>query len=1522
MTEKISIKELLIRLTALAGQQEPFEVLLQEMLELTSRSLCRNPVSLRVRLGSREYHSSHFRESGDLKEFPLDVSEDPGDGIAFFFEEAGDISSDGGERSFAESLGLLVSILGGFISKNQLKVLLQNNMERVKELNSINLTNSILSRNGTLPESLQEICSLLPEAWQYPAHTAARIVFDGNVFQSSGFEETRWMMKQVLVTPDGKEGSIEVAYFKEFPPADEGPFLKEERSLLNILSSIISGTYSNRSLQDLLVHNTLRLKELRCINRVSETLKNRGPFDMALQNICEILPEAWKYPESTVVRIRFDGRVFLSRGFKEGSWVQMQRFETPGNRTGSIEVFLLGEYPMEDEGPFLNEERDLLVHIAEMISGVAGSDVLNKLLYENNERLKELGAINRTTHLISEYRPVDETLLEIAHILVPSWQYPQYTAVRISYEGRDYQTRGFRETIWSQSENFVTFDNKKGSVKVVYLREFPDEDEGPFLKEERDLLLNIAELISGYLNNSKGREIYRKSIHRKQEQERLDEYKRSLVTNKGPLQLLFNQQILDKYIYLDMMKYKVKEILFIATLYDAFSLSTEDGFFERFMGEIYQYSLFSLPRMTGVTSGEEALEMLETKSFDLVILMVGMDTDAVLPLSEKIKAKAPSVPFYLLLNHKSKIRYCEELVASSKNLDNLFFWNGDSQVIFSIVKSIEDRINVANDTRVGLVRVILLVEDSTLYYSKYLQMLFSIVFGQVQQLLPEVEKNELDKISRMRSRPKILLARNYEDAMHLFNEYKDYLLCVISDIEFEHGGRPDKEAGVNFIKYVKSHMLNIPMILQSSDDRNRKNAVDLDVFFMNKNSETLLNDLKNYLNDYLGFGNFIFRDRKGAQIASAGTLKEFTEQLRLVPDETFYLHALENQFSIWLMARGEIQLAKTINPLKIGSIEDVPRFRKELLEFIRDYQDEKRKGRILRYEDPADLDEKNVVTLAEGSLGGKGRGLAFINTLIYNLDFSAVTDRINIRTPRTAIIGTGEFDRFLHDNRLYDRIIGVNESFEKIKEYFVAGNLSPLLEQKLAGFLDQVDCPIAIRSSSLSEDSFAQPFAGVFHTYILPNNRSDRPKALEKLKQAVKLVFASVFSEEAKSYYKAINHRVEDEKMAVVLQELVGRRQGYYYYPHISGTACSYNYYPVARMKPEEGFAMAAFGLGNYVVDGMTSYRFSPKYPKVDMYSPRDILSGSQLKFYAVDCRKIDRDYVRDGELASLSLLDISEAESHGTLKHCASVYDIQNDRIVPGLSAAGPRILNFANILKYDYIPLARTLEMLLSTLKMAMGAPVEIEYAVDLAKAGNGLPSFYLLQAKPMVENGRNLAVDLGSVDRSRALLYTETSLGNGEIKDLYDIIYIDPDKFDKMRTLEMAKEIEYLNNLMVREDRHYILIGPGRWGTRDQFLGIPVCWAQISNACIIVEISLKNFPLDSSLGSHFFHNVTSMNIGYFSVSDASENEFINWDSLFREKPLQQTEFFRHIRFDEALEVLMDGKEKKSLILEKDRL
>jgi len=1518
-TELFLKDELTRRLIEILDLGRNLETSLRKVCDaIAGSSITEKSVFVSILFNDQRFQSQQFSETSIVVRKEFQLSQNKKGLIELFLTHPDHVQFSGILIDEAESiLKIVAPLLVGLISKIELEKLTIDIGERRKELKSINRTTEILKKSSSLDELLQEICSFLPEAMQFPVHAVVRITYGNKNFTSQSFRETPWKLQQTFDTPDSDKGAIEIFYLKEFQQAGEGPFLIEERNLIDNLAALISGSASKKALQELLIKNTERLKELGGINRTSEILKSGKPLEESLGIICSILPDSWQFPEFTAARITYDRRVFTSAGFNETPWKMIQGFEAPGRKNGLIEIFYLKEFPEADEGPFLKEERNLLVNLSSLIAGSATRDVFNKLQHENTERLKELRAINQTTLIIEEGKSVDETLMEICAILPKSWQYPRYTVARIRFEGKSYLSENFQETDWVQTEHFVTIDNKKGVIEIFYLKQFPKEDDGPFLNEERNLLMNIARLISGYLNNYKGREI----IHRKgvpvQVIQPSDDFRNSLAKSKKPLQLYFNQQSIDKYVYLDMMKFKIKHILFVATLYDAFTLESEDSFFEKFMGEAYQYSLFSVPRITGVSSAEEALNLLETTHFDLVILMAGMDREAPVILSEQIRAKNESLPIYLLLNKKSDIKYFEELVPTIRSVDKLFVWNGDSLILFAIVKSTEDKVNVENDTKIGLVRVILLIEDSPLYYSKYLQFLYDIVFSQVQQLLPEVEKNELDKISKMRSRPKILLARNYEEAIAIFNKYKDFMLCVISDMEFDRGGKMDKHAGVNFIKYVKSHVSKLPIILQSSENQNELVAKELEVAFINKNSETLLNDLKHYLISYLGFGNFVFRDKEGNKIGVAKSLREFETLLQEVPDESLYLHASENQLSLWLMSRGEIQLAKTLNPVSANTFKDMDEMRQFFLDSIKHYREEKKKGKILSFDETSTLDEKNIVSFSGGSLGGKGRGLAFINTLIYNLEFPTLANRINILAPITVIIGSNEFQQFIAKNKLFDKIIDPEISYAELRRLFVEAHLSISLLKKLRVFVSQIEKPIAVRSSSSSEDSITQPFAGVFDTYIVPNHATNKKLILERISTAIKLVFASTFSEKARNYFSIIHHNVEDEKMAVVLQELVGNQYDEYYYPHISGVAQSYNYYPVANMKPDEGFAVAAVGLGTYVVDGWKSFRFSPKYPKVTIHSIKDLLNSSQVQFYALDCRDRDFDFLEHGELAALQLLDISEAEKHGTLNHCVSVYNPNNDRIEPGLGSYGPRIVNFADILQYNYIPLAETISVLLNTVKEAFGSPVEIEYAVDLDRSKNGLPTFYLLQIKPLIGNQilQNIVID--QMDQSDMVLFTRSSLGNGEIKDICDVIYVDTAKFSKLKTIEMAAEIERLNKMMVKNNRQYVLIGPGRWGSRDRFVGIPVNWSQISNAKVIVEVSLDNYPLDSSLGSHFFHNVTSMNIGYFSVLHSSPTDFVKWEKLKSQKIVNETSFFKHVQFKKPLTILMDGRLKTSAII-----
>jgi hypothetical protein len=785
---------------------------------------------------------------------------------------------------------------------------------------------------------------------------------------------------------------------------------------------------------------------------------------------------------------------------------------------------------------------------------------------------------------------------------------------------------------------------------------------------------------------------------------------------------------------------------------------------------------------------------------------------------------------------------------------------------------------------------------------------------QTRNLIEDVSSDELYKVLKLKTRPKVLLASNWEDAIVIYNKYKENLLCVISDMRFPREGVYQDKAGFELIQYIKTEMPNLPTVLQSSDPENAKFAYKLKSNFINKNSESLLQDLKSFINYYLGFGHFVYRDDKGRQIAVAKSMKEFEAYLETVPEDSLEYHALRNHFSLWLMARGEMQIAQKINPIKVSDYKTLKALREHLLSLIRIRRREMNKGRVVNFEESAVIDETNVVSLTSGSLGGKGRGLAFINTLIYSFELGRLLPGINIKTPVTAIIGTDEFDMFMERNHLWDKV-KEEKDYAILQKHFIEGNLSYTLEKELRILLKNINKPVAVRSSSLFEDSTSQPFSGIFGTYLLPNNHPDFETRLRQLSDAIKLVFSSIYSRSARTYFEAINYKIEQEKMAVVLQEVAGNRFDDVFYPHISGTAQSCNFYPIAHMKPEDGFAVIAVGLGHYVAEGEKAFRFSPAYPTLDIISHKDLYKNSQVHFYAVDMAKKDLDLL-DGENAGLVSLEINTAEKHGTIKHSASVLNPDNDTIVPGLDVPGPRVINFADILKYDYIPLASSLKTILEVVQEATGNPSEIEFAVDLTKDKDGNASFYLLQIKPLIGSGAGYDIDPKAISQDDLLLQSVKSMGNGEIDDISDLIYIEPDKFDNLQTIRMADEIDRINEKMLRENQKYVLIGPGRWGTKDKFLGIPVVWPQISNARVIVEIDLPDFLLDASLGSHFFHNVTSMNVGYFSINQGLPNGKINWEKINNQKIIEQGKFFRHVRFEKPLLIRMDGKKGLAVI------
>ncbi len=979
------------------------------------------------------------------------------------------------------------------------------------------------------------------------------------------------------------------------------------------------------------------------------------------------------------------------------------------------------------------------------------------------------------------------------------------------------------------------------------------------------------------------------------------------------LEGMLKKNISDRDIFHDLMPYRVSEILLVSTFYDSYIIQREGGISELIFGEYSQLNISSAPRITSVTTEEKALKKLKRKKFDMIIIMMGVEKNSAFIMSKEIKKRYPKLPLLLLLNNNSDIKYLKERNDFLEYIDHTFVWNGDSRIFLAMIKIIEDRKNVKKDTKKGDVRVILLVENSIKYYSRYLPILYTVVMKQTQRMIKE-EHDEFYKLLRMRGRAKVLLAKTYEEAIEYYHKYKDYLLCLISDVEFDKDGVQNKEAGLDLIKYVQNQSPTLPTLLQSSNIFNSPKAFELNSRFIYKHSESLLQELKNFFMDSLGFGDFVFKNKKGEPIASAHTIKEFIELFCTIPEETIIYHALRNHFSAWLIARGKIKIAKKIKPQRVSQFKTIKSLKSSIIKPLKKDLFDKIKGEVVDFSD-SDIKSNSYITkVSKGSLGGKGRGLAFANHLLNNIKLSKVLKDIKVEIPRTMIIGTEAFDEFIEKNKILNETIFHEKDFKRIKGTFLNAKLPNKIIKKLKHYLKKIDGPIAVRSSGLFEDSLLHPFAGVYHTYLLPNNGESFENKMQYLIEAIKLVYASIFTVEARSYFEAVGHKIEEEKMAVIIQEVVGNEYNDKFYPHISGVAQSYNYYPISHMEAEDGICVIALGLGRYVVDGENAYRFCPKYPKIEI--SKDEFIASQSHFYSLDLSK-KKLSLFNGEDATLLSSSIEEAEKDGTLNNIASTFDVKNRRIVPGIYTKGPRIINFANILKYNYIPLAKTVETVLELFEEGLGNPVEIEFAIDLTKDRKGKATFYLLQIKPLIKGEHLLDVDFEKIDKDKLIIYSENTLGNGIIENITDIIYIDKDKFDKSKTLDMVLEIQKLNQKMKEENRQYVLIGPGRWGSSDRWLGIPIAWSQISNAKVIIETDLEGYAPDSSSGSHFFHNIISMGVGYFTIKHDSKTDFINCDIFNNAELLKSDGYFRHIRFEDGITVMMNGKSGVSLVL-----
>ncbi len=987
-----------------------------------------------------------------------------------------------------------------------------------------------------------------------------------------------------------------------------------------------------------------------------------------------------------------------------------------------------------------------------------------------------------------------------------------------------------------------------------------------------------------------------------------------MAEEKIELSKIYRRRLNDRDIFQELMSFKVKEVLLIANYYDSYSIVREGRFFDKIIGEYLQLNLFTSPRITSVANCEDALNTLQERTFDMVIIMAGLDKQLPVIVSKQIYDVMPHLPVQLLVNNNADLKFFDDKGGNTEHIDRVFVWNGDTRVFLAMIKYVEDKMNVEKDVSVGDVRVILLVENSRKYYSRYLPLLYSIVMRQTQSILSEDTGDQIYKIMKMRVRPKILLAVNYEDAVEIFDKYVNNIICVISDVKYDKEGVPDVNAGVELIKYVKSKS-GVPTLLQSSDPGNSRKALEVDADFIDKNSDSLSMEIHNFIYQKLGFGDFVFRNARGIRVAEASNMKEFLSCIKTIPAESLLHHARRNGISTWLMARGEISIAKKLRPFRIEDFGSSNKLRDAIIKAFEDVKMARLRGRVVMFDSALVSSDRFIVRIGEGSFGGKGRGMAFLSNFIENIDFENNISGLNISIPPTAIIGAGEFTRFIEKNNLFHKAF-VQKDYDEIKELFLNSELSNEVYFRLEQYVEVMDKPLAVRSSGLFEDSLLQPFAGVYATYILPNNHPDKEERFRQLSTAVKLVYASMFSDPAKAYFDAVNYKIEEETMAVIIQELVGQQSHNRFYPHVSGVAQSYNYYPFSYMKPEEGFAVLAVGLGKYVVGGEKAWRFCPTYPNLELNSVKDQIKDSQNYFYALNLEDNNIDLANDGEDAGIVKLDIKEAEEDGNIRHCCSVYDYQNERLITDLSVRGPRVVNFSNILKYDYIPLAETLEILLRFFKEAMGAPVEIEFAVDLDKGKNNQPTLYLLQIKPLIRLESHIDISFEDVNPENIIVQSVKGMGNGRLETIRDIIYMNTEKFDKLDTLEMAREIAEMNKQFDDDNGEYILIGPGRWGTRDRFTGIPVLWSQISHARVIVEMGLKEFPLEASLGSHFFHNVTSMNVGYFSVYHESKSEWVNLDVLQQQEVVTSSKYFVHVRFKKPLTILMDGKSQKAVI------
>ena len=978
--------------------------------------------------------------------------------------------------------------------------------------------------------------------------------------------------------------------------------------------------------------------------------------------------------------------------------------------------------------------------------------------------------------------------------------------------------------------------------------------------------------------------------------------------------LKLNQLYFKDTSFVNLMTRRIFNVLLIANPYDAFMLEDDGRIDEKIFIEYMNLSLRYPPRFTQVSTEEEAWSQLRNTTFDLVIVMPGTDNNDTFEIARSIKEKYNHIPLVVLtpFSHGITARMEHEDLSA---FEYVFCWLGNTDLLVSIIKLIEDKMNLEHDIKEVGVQMILLVEDSIQFYSSVLPNLYKFVLQQSKEFATEA-LNEHQRTLRMRGRPKIVLARTYEEAMHLYNRYEKNVLGVITDARYPRECVVDPMAGIRLLEEIRKRDPFIPLILQSSEVDNKRYAQQYEASFVDKNSKKMNVDLRDIVSDNFGFGDFIFRNPNTLEeVARVRNLKELQNIIFSIPTESFLYHVSRNHVSRWLYSRAMFPPAEFLKEISVEDFEDIDTHRRIIFEAIVKYRKMKNQGVVAIFQRDRFDSYSNFARIGEGSLGGKGRGLAFIDNMVKRHPEFNELENATVAIPKTVVLCTDIFDEFMDTNQLYQIALSDADDADILKA-FLQARLPERLMEDFYAFFNVVKSPIAVRSSSLLEDSHYQPFAGIYSTYMIPY-LEDKEEMLHMLGDAVKGVYASVFYKDSKAYMQATSNVIDQEKMAVILQEVVGSQHGDRYYPSISGVARSLNYYPIGEEKAEEGTVSLALGLGKYIVDGGLTLRVCPYHPnQVLQTSEMEIaLRETQTQFYALDLKNKGENFSLDDGF-NLLKLPVKEADKDGALQYIASTYDPYDMVIRDGIYPGGRKVITFANILQHEVFPLAKILRLAQEYGQREMARPVEIEFAVTLdAQKKSGV--FYLLQVRPMVDVKADLSEDLNLVPDDKVILKSFNSLGHGIMEDVYDLVYVKTEGYNAGNNPTIAYEIEKLNRKFLDEGKHYVLVGPGRWGSSDSWLGIPVKWPHISAARVIVEAGLSNYRVDPSQGTHFFQNLTSFGVGYFTINAYMNDGIYNKEFLDTLPVVEETKYLRHVRFENPIVIKMDGKKRLGVVM-----